>query len=77
MAVSIGTLAQAHPMLGTAAESLEARYERILREQGPALRRAAGAYEFDPARREDLFQDICLALWQALPRFRGEASERC
>ena len=69
-------LASAHPMLGTAAESLEARYERILREHGPALRRAAGGYEFDPARREDLFQDICLAIWQALPRFRGEASER-
>jgi RNA polymerase sigma-70 factor (ECF subfamily) len=57
-------------------EDLEARYGRLLREHGPALRRAAAGYEFDPARREDLFQDICLAVWQALPRFRGEASER-
>jgi hypothetical protein len=31
---------QTRPMLGSAAESLEARYERILREHGPALRRA-------------------------------------
>jgi RNA polymerase sigma factor (sigma-70 family) len=57
-------------------EDLEARYGRLLREHGPALRRAAAGYEFDPARREDLFQDICLAVWQALPRFRGESSER-
>ncbi|HEX3527956.1 MAG TPA: sigma-70 family RNA polymerase sigma factor [Thermoanaerobaculia bacterium] len=57
-------------------EGLEARYERLLREHGPALRRATAGYEFDPVRREDLFQDICLAIWQALPRFRGDSSER-
>lgn len=56
--------------------ALEQRYDGILREHGPALRRVAASYEADPARREDLFQDICLALWQALPRFREEASER-
>jgi RNA polymerase sigma factor (sigma-70 family) len=56
--------------------ALEERYDRILREQGPALRRVTAIYEADPARREDLFQDVCLALWQALPRFRGDCSER-
>ncbi|HKH49612.1 MAG TPA: sigma-70 family RNA polymerase sigma factor [Thermoanaerobaculia bacterium] len=56
--------------------ALEERYDRILREHGPALRRVAAAYEADPSRREDLLQEICLALWQALPRFREEASER-
>ena len=56
--------------------ALEQRYDRILQEHGPALRRVAATYEADPARREDLFQEICLALWQALPRFREEASER-
>ena len=55
---------------------LAARYERLLSEHGPALRRVAGSYEADRHRREDLFQDICLAIWQALPSFRGEASER-
>lgn len=55
---------------------LEERYDAILREHGPALRRVAAIYEADPARREDLFQDVCLALWQALPRFRGDCSER-
>ena len=54
----------------------EARYERLLRDHGPSLRRAVAGYEADPARREDLFQDVCLAIWQALPRFRGESSER-
>ena len=56
--------------------ALDARYDQILRREGAALRRVAAAYEADPARREDLFQEICLALWQALPRFRGESSER-
>ena len=26
--------------------------------------------------RDDLFQEIALAIWQALPRFRGDCSER-
>jgi RNA polymerase sigma factor (sigma-70 family) len=51
-------------------------YERILQTFGPALSRVAAGYEADPALREDLFQDICLALWRALPQFRGESSER-
>ncbi len=57
-------------------EALEEQYDRILREQGAALRRVAASYEADPSRREDLFQEVCLALWQALPRFRGACSER-
>lgn len=56
--------------------TLDERYDRILRQEGAALRRVAAAYEPDPARREDLFQDVCLAIWQALQRFRGESSER-
>lgn len=56
--------------------ALDARYDRILEREGAALRRVAAAYEADPGRREDLFQEICLAIWRALPRFRGESSER-
>ena len=56
--------------------ALDARYDQILRREGAALRRVAAAYEADATRREDLFQEICLAIWQALPRFRGESSER-
>lgn len=55
---------------------LEERYDRLLREHGAALRRVAASYEADSSRRDDLFQDICLALWRALPSFRGESSER-
>ncbi len=54
----------------------EERYDRILRVHGPALWRVARVYEADPGRQEDLFQEICLAVWKALPGFRGEASER-
>lgn len=49
---------------------------RIMCAHGAALRRVAASYERDPSRREDLFQDICLAVWRALPGFRGEASAR-
>jgi RNA polymerase sigma-70 factor (ECF subfamily) len=50
--------------------------EQVLAREGPALARVAALYERDPARCEDLFQDICLAIWQALPRFRGDSSVR-
>jgi RNA polymerase sigma-70 factor (ECF subfamily) len=34
------------------------------------------SYESDPALREDLTQQIFLAIWQALPSFRADASLR-
>jgi len=36
----------------------------------------AGSYVRDSDEREDLFQEIVIAIWRALPRFRGECSER-
>jgi len=51
-------------------------FERVLAEFGPALRRLAGSYEPSHAGREDLVQEIAIALWRALPRFRGESSLR-
>lgn len=48
----------------------------MLAEHGPALARLAAAYERRPAVREELLQDIAVALWQALPSFRGDASMR-
>ena len=38
--------------------------------------RLVRSVERDVAARDDLFQDIALALWRALPTFRGEASLR-
>ena len=52
------------------------RFERVAQEYGPSLRRLASAWERDPAASEDLLQEILLALWRALPRFRAEATER-
>lgn len=33
-------------------------------------------YERDPSVREDMHQDLALAVWRALPSFRGDASHR-
>ena len=54
----------------------ESELETILRVYGPALRRVAASYERAPKDREDLLQEIALALWLALPRFRGECTLR-
>lgn len=50
--------------------------ESVLADFGPALSRICYLYAFTAADRDDLFQEISIALWQALPRFRGEASIR-
>lgn len=72
-------------MAGAAAAEVElmagederrARFLQLIEQYGPALRRLAGAYLERAADREDLFQEIAVALWQALPGYRGEASER-
>jgi RNA polymerase sigma-70 factor (ECF subfamily) len=57
-------------------ESRDDRCVRMLREHDRSLRRLAASYERDPARQEDLVQDIWLAVWRALPQFRDECSER-
>ena len=52
----------------------EQHFGQALAEHGAALARLVAAYERRPALREELLQEIALALWQALPAFRGEAS---
>jgi RNA polymerase sigma-70 factor (ECF subfamily) len=52
------------------------QFDRLLAANGPALLRLASSYTNTASDRDDLFQDIAMALWQALPRFRGECSER-
>lgn len=46
--------------------------EEVLARFGPALHRVAGSYERIPARREELTQEIALALFRSLPRLRDE-----
>jgi RNA polymerase sigma factor (sigma-70 family) len=57
-------------------ETTSERLDRVLREYGPALSRLAFGYEKVAGAREELVQEIALAIWQALPHFRGECSER-
>jgi RNA polymerase sigma-70 factor (ECF subfamily) len=55
---------------------LEAQFDRILGEHRAAISRLAFSYESLAGVREELVQEIALAIWQALPHFRGECSER-
>jgi RNA polymerase sigma factor (sigma-70 family) len=57
-------------------EDLTTRFERILSQHGAALGRLAATYAADPESQDDLLQEILLAVWTALPGFRGDCSER-
>jgi RNA polymerase sigma-70 factor (ECF subfamily) len=63
-----------------AEESLQERaaetFRAVTREYGPALQRLSRAYEADEGRRQDLVQEILVALWQGLPSYEGRASLR-
>jgi RNA polymerase sigma factor (sigma-70 family) len=61
---------------GTTTDSIAHRFHALLDQHGQSLLRLAGAYTNTVSDREDLFQDIALSIWQALPKFRGESSER-
>jgi RNA polymerase sigma-70 factor (ECF subfamily) len=58
------------------AAELEQWFHTLMAVHGPALGRLAWSYTRAPDEREDLVQEIALAIWSALPRFRGECSER-
>lgn len=48
--------------------------ESLLVEHGPLIGRVAATYEAVPAIRDELIQEIALAVWRALESFRGDAS---
>jgi DNA-directed RNA polymerase specialized sigma24 family protein len=50
--------------------------EDVLTEHGPMITRIAAAYEIVPDHAADLAQEVLIAVWKALPQFRGEASVR-
>lgn len=56
--------------------ALEEQFDRILGEHGSAISRLAFSYEAVASVHEELVQEIALAIWRALPHFRGECSER-
>ena len=54
----------------------ELEYERIRREYGPLLGRIVESYTSAGADRDDLSQEVGLAIFNAMKRFRGESSEK-
>lgn len=58
-------MARHHPDLDT-----------LIAEHGHGVSRTAALYERDAADRQDLVQDIWIAVWRALPAFRGDSSLR-
>jgi RNA polymerase sigma factor (sigma-70 family) len=57
-------------------DALTTQYERIYAAYGPAFARLTSCYESRPEAREDLLQEILVAIWKALPGFRGDCSEK-
>ena len=55
---------------------LERRLNALLAVHGSSLSRLAGSYVRGAGDCDDLLQEIIVAIWRALPRFRGECSER-
>jgi len=56
--------------------TLEHEFDRLLAENGPGMARLAASYTNTPSDRDDLLQEIAMAVWRALPGFRGECSAR-
>jgi RNA polymerase sigma-70 factor, ECF subfamily len=54
----------------------QSTFLRLMEQYEPALWRLTTGYAEQQADREDLFQEIAVGLWQAIPGFRGDASER-
>ena len=54
----------------------DALFERIAVDYAAPIARLAGAHEADPSLRQDLLQEIHLALWRSLPAFAGRCSLR-
>jgi RNA polymerase sigma-70 factor (ECF subfamily) len=61
------------PFAELSPEEREAAFVRLLEENKARIMRLASVYTRTRADREDVFQDIAIQLWRALPSFRGEA----
>lgn len=63
--------------VGVAADQeLQARFRKLVESYAAPVRRLCLVYAQNASDRDDLFQEILLAVWRALPSFRGDASER-
>jgi len=67
----------ASPATGqTGHAALAERFAVLMQRNHPALSRLASSHTRRASDRDDLLQEIAMALWLALPRFRGECTER-
>jgi RNA polymerase sigma factor (sigma-70 family) len=57
-------------------KALDEQLGRLLVAHRAALSRLAGSFTRSTGDRDDLLQEIAMALWRALPSFRGDCSER-
>lgn len=55
---------------------MQPSFQTTHRDHAPAIARLVAGYLPPGQDREDLSQDIWLAIWKALPRFRGDSSSR-
>jgi RNA polymerase sigma-70 factor (ECF subfamily) len=60
----------------TTDQDRSARFAALMADYERPMRRLCGAYADRAADGDDLFQEIFLAVWRALPAFRGDASVR-
>jgi RNA polymerase sigma-70 factor (ECF subfamily) len=66
-------MANPRPAIGDEVR-VRALYDEAVASYGPALQRLTRAYEADPERRQDVLQEVHLALWQSLSRFDGRCA---
>src|SRR6185437_2698239 len=52
------------------------RFDQVMADHLPMIRRIAAAHESNVTTRQDLVQDILCAVWRALPNFRDEGGLR-
>lgn len=49
-------------------------FNALLQEHSGMLGRIVSSYEADPALQQELMQEVSLALWQAVPKYKGTGS---
>jgi len=52
-------------------ETGEKYFENMIRENAGLIHKVCSLYAFTPQDREDLFQEIVIRIWKALPGFKG------
>ncbi len=53
---------------------MQGKFEELFRDYGALLSRVASSYEANDALQQELLQEIAVAVWQAMARFKGNSS---